>query len=171
MVPGIGPSPDRMVLGRMFAYGDSARYRVGTNYDQLPINRPVSEVHNYNKDGPMPYHHSGNQPVYAPNSYGGPKADPQRHPDPSWFVEGAEITRTAYDAHKDDNDFVQAGMLYRQVMSPTDRDHLVGNIVWHLSQGVERSIQERAVDDYWANVDPDLGTRVAHDLGLATPAR
>jgi catalase len=171
MVPGIGPSPDRMVLGRMFAYGDSARYRIGANYDQLPINRPVSEVHNYNKDGPMRFDHAGSQPVYAPNSYGGPKADPQRYADPSWFVEGAELARTAYEAHKDDDDFIQAGTLYRQVMTPTDRDHLAGNIVWHLSQGVERFIQERAVNDYWAKVDNDLGARIASDLGLPTPAR
>jgi catalase len=171
MVPGIGPSPDRMVLGRMFAYGDSARYRIGPNYDQLPVNRPVSEVHNYNKDGPMRYGHSGNQPVYSPNSYGGPKADPRRYSDPSWFVEAAEITRTAYDAHKNDDDFVQPGTLYRQVMTPTDRDHLADNIVAHLSQEVERSIQERAVKDYWAKVDSDLGTRVAQGLGLLAPAR
>ena len=171
MVPGIGPSPDRMVLGRMFAYGDSARYRIGPNYDQLPVNRPASDVHNYNKDGPMRYHHSGNQPVYAPNSYGGPKADHQRHSDPGWFVPGAEIARTAYEAHKEDDDFVQPGTLYRQVMTPTDRDHLVGNIAGHLSQGVERFIQERAVHDYWAKVDPDLGARVAREMGLATPAR
>ena len=171
MVPGIGPSPDRMVLGRMFAYGDSARYRIGPNYQQLPVNRPVSEVHSYSKDGPMAYHHNGSQPVYAPNSYGGPRADQRRYPDPSWFVEGAEITRAAYEAHKDDDDFVQPGTLYRDVMTPTDRDHLVDNIVWHLSQGVERFIQERAVKDYWAKVDPDLGTRIAHNLGLLTPAR
>jgi catalase len=56
-------------------------------------------------------------------------------------------------------------------MTPTDRDHLVGNIVWHLSQGVERFIQERAVNDYWAKVDPDLGARVARDLDVAIPAR
>ncbi len=79
--------------------------------------------------------YSGNQPVYAPNSYGGPKADQRRYPDPGWFVDGAEITRSAYEAHKDDDDFVQPGMLYRNVMTPTDRDHLVDNIVWHLSQG------------------------------------
>jgi catalase len=163
-VPGIGPSPDKMVLGRMFAYGDSARYRDGPNYNQLPINRPLNEVHNYNKDGPMRYHHSGNQPVYAPNSYGGPRADPQRYRDPSWFVEAAEIMRTAYVAHKDDDDFVQPGTLYRQVMSQTERDHLVDNIVWHLSQGVERSIQQRAVNDYLKPVDEDLGARVAHHL-------
>src|SRR5437879_3564111 len=168
-VPGIGPSPDRMVLGRLFAYGDSARYRDGANYDQLPINKPLNEVHNYNKDGPMRYHHSGNQPVYAPNSYGGPRADPQRYQDPGWFVEAAEIMRTAYVAHKDDNDFVQPGMLYRQVMSPTDRDHLVNNLVWHLSQEVDRFIQERAVNDYLTKVDPDLGARVAQGLGLGAP--
>jgi catalase len=171
MVPGIGPSPDRMVLARMFAYGDSNRYRTGPNYEQLPVNRPISEVHNYNKDGPMCYRHNGSQPVYAPNSYGGPHADPQRYPDASGCVDAAEIVRTASEAHKDDDDFIQPGTLYRQVMSPTDRDHLVGNIVWHLSQGVERSIQERAVNDYWSKVDPDLGARVGSELGVTTLAR
>ena len=170
-VPGIGPSPDRMVLGRMFAYADSNRYRSGPNHAQLPVNRPLDEVHNYDKDGPMCYHHNANQPVYAPNSYGGPKADPQRYRDPSWFVEGAEIMRTAYEAHQDDNDFIQPGTLYRQVMTPTDRDHLVDNIVGHLSQGVERFIQERAVNDYWTQVDPDLGARVAQGLGPETLQR
>jgi catalase len=165
-VPGIGPSPDRMVQGRMFAYADSSRYRTGPNYEQLPVNRPINEVHNYNKDGPMRFHHNGAQPVYAPNSYGGPEADPQRYRDPNWFVETAEIMRTAYEAHKDDNDFIQPGTLYREVMTSTDQDHLVGNIVWHLSQGVERFIQERAVNDYWAKVDPDLGARVAAGLGV-----
>ncbi len=81
-------------------------------------------------------------------------------------MEAAEIMRTAYVAHKDDNDFIQPGTLYRQVMSPTDRNHLVGNIVWHLSQGVERFIQERAVKSYFYPIDPDLGARVAKGLGL-----
>src|SRR5258706_4806834 len=147
-VPGIGPRPDRMVLGRLFAYGDSARYRDGANYDQLPINNPINEVHNYNKDGPMRYRHNGNQPVYAPNSYGGPRADPQRYRDPSWFVEAAEIMRTAYVAHKDDNDFIQPGMLYRDVVLPSDCDHLSSSIFCLLSQGVECSIQEPGGKSY-----------------------
>jgi catalase len=171
MVPGTGPSPDRMVLGRMSAYGDSNRYRTGPNYNQLPVNRPISEVHNYNKDGPMRFSYAGDQPVYAPNSYAGPHADPQRYHDPGWLVEAGEIMRTAYVSHPADDDFIQPGTLYREVMSPADRDHLAGNIVWHLSQGVERHIQERAVRDYWSKVDSDLGTRIAHDLGLLTPAR
>lgn len=165
-VPGIGPSPDRMVQGRMLAYGDSSRYRTGPNYQQLPVNQPLNEVHNYNKDAPMRFRHNGDQPVYAPNSYGGPKGDAQRHRDPSWFVESAEIMRTAYEAHREDDDFIQPGNLYRDVMTPTDRDHLVGNIVAHMSDGVERFIQERAIKDYWSKVDPGLGARVAQGLGL-----
>jgi catalase len=85
-------------------------------------------------------------------------------------VEAGEIMRTAYVAHKDDDDFIQPGMLYRQVMSPTDRDNLVGNIVGHLSKGVARPTQERAINCYWSKVDPDLGARVASGLGLAAPA-
>ena len=77
--------------------------------------------------------------------------------------------RTAYMAHKEDSDFIQPGMLYRNVMTPTDRDHLVSNIVGHLGHGVERFIQERAVNEYWSKVDPDLGARVARGLGLGTP--
>jgi catalase len=167
MVPGIGPSPDKMLLGRLFSYHDTHLYRIGTNYQQLPVNRPHSQVHSYNKDGAMRYKHDGDQPVYAPNSYGGPKADPNRYRDPSWFVEAGEIMRTAYVPHAEDNDFVQAGTLYRKVLSPTDRDHLVSNIVGHMGGGVERAIQERAVA-LWRQVDAELGQRIAHGLGLAT---
>ncbi|HEX6552655.1 MAG TPA: catalase [Ktedonobacteraceae bacterium] len=165
MVPGIGPSPDKMLLGRLFSYADIHRYRIGTNYQQLPVNAPQIDVHSYNKDGSMRYSYNANQPVYAPNSYGGPKADPQRYPEPSWFASG-EIMRSASTLHAEDNDFVQAGNLYRDVMTETDREHLVTNIVAHMSQGVERFIQERAVNTYWYQVDPDLGTRVAKGLGL-----
>ena len=129
LVPGTGLSPDKMLQARAFSYADTHRYRIGTNYQQLPVNQPRAEVHSYNKDGAMRYAHNGSQPVYAPNSYGGPQADPQRYGDPGWWVEAGEIMRTAYVAHKDDNDFTQPGTLYRQVMTPTDRDHLASNIV------------------------------------------
>ena len=79
MVPGIEPSPDKMLLGRLFSYPDTHRYRIGPNYLQLPINQPKSEVNSYNKDGAMRYRHSADQPVYAPNSYGGPAADEERY--------------------------------------------------------------------------------------------
>ena len=165
MVPGIGPSPDKMLLGRMFSYPDAHRYRIGTNYLQLPVNRPLNEVHTYNKDGAMAYRHNGDQPVYAPNSYGGPKADPERYPDATWPVEGSEMLRTAYQLRAEDDDFGQAGTLYRQTLSQTDREHLASNITGHMRQGVERAIQERAVA-LWRKVDPELGARITQGLGL-----
>lgn len=167
MVPGIGPSPDKMLLGRMFSYPDTHRYRIGTNYLQLPVNQPQSEVHSYNKDGAMRYRYAEHQPVYAPNSYGGPKADSEQYSDPAWFANG-EIARTAYTLHAEDSDFGQPGTFYRQVLSATDREHLISNIVGHLGQGVERHIQERALK-LWSQVDADLGSQIAKGLGMQAP--
>ncbi len=165
MVPGIGPSPDKMLLGRMFSYPDTHRHRIGVNYLQLPVNQPkAAAVHSYNKDGAMRYRHNGNQPVYAPNSYSGPKADPEHYSDASWSTNG-ELVRSAYTLHTEDSNFVQPGNLYRHALSVTDKDHLVNNIVGHLGQGVERFIQERALK-LWYQVDQELGARIARGIGL-----
>jgi catalase len=163
LVPGIGLSPDKMLMGRVFSYHDTHLHRIGANYEQLPINAPKSPVHSYSKDGAMTYHHNGSQPVYSPNSYGGPQADPSKEL-PTWWVEAAEIGRYAYEKHADDDDFVQPRALYRDVMNDTDRDHLVTNIVAHASDNVSDDVQRRVIG-YWTNVDADLGARVAAGLG------
>jgi catalase len=164
MVPGIGPSPDKMLLGRMMAYGDAHRYRIGTNYAQLPINRPRVGVRSYAIDGAMRYTPSAARRPYAPNASGGPAADP-RVAGPAWDVEAAEIGRYAYQAHRDDDDFVQARDLCLAVLGRTERDHLVHNIVEHLSQDVTLEVRLRAVE-YWRLVHDELGSRVAVGLGL-----
>jgi catalase len=164
LVPGIGLSPDKMLMGRIFSYHDTHLHRIGANYEQLPINAPKSEVHSYNKDAPMTYRHAGAEPVYAPNSYGGPQADTARAADLGWSVEAGELGRYAYEKHAQDDDFVQAGALYRDVMSETDRAHLLGNIVAHATQGVEHDVQLRVVE-YWRCVDADLGARLAKAVG------
>jgi catalase len=92
----------------------------------------------------------------------------QQRPPASVVVAG-EIMRTAYVAHKDDNNFVQPGTRYRTVMTPTDREHLMSNVVTHLSQGVPHTIQERAVRDYWSKVDADLGAHIGRGLGIEAP--
>jgi catalase len=169
MVPGIGPSPDKMLLGRLFSYPDTHRHRIGPNYLQLPINRPLSPVHSYNKDGAMRYHHSGDQPVYAPNSHGGPEADPSIG-EPGWFVEGKEMVREAYTLHSEDDDFGQPGTLYRTVLSDAERSNLAANIVGHATNNVAPETQERVIA-YWTSVDPDLGARVAAGIkGEGPPA-
>jgi catalase len=167
LVPGIGLSPDRMLMGRIFSYHDTHLHRVGTNYEQLPINSPKVEVHSYNKEGAMTFHHAGDQPVYAPNSYGGPAADADRAGQVNWEVKPGELGRYAYDKHVDDDDFGQAGSLVRDVLSETDREHLVTNVVGHASDHVSEEVQRRVVA-YWSLVDKDLGARVASGLGVDT---
>jgi catalase len=161
LVRGIGPSPDKMLLGRLFSYPDTHRYRIGPNYLQLPINSPKSAVHSYNKDGAMRYDNPGD-PVYAPNSFGGPKADPA-YMETTWGVEGGEMVRHAYTLHSEDDDFGQPGTLYREVLSDTDREHLVSNIVGHATNGVSAPVQKRVIE-YWTSVDSDLGSRVAQGI-------
>ena len=171
LVPGTGLSPDRMLMGRVFSYHDTHLHRIGPNYEQLPINAPKVEVHSYNKDAAMAYRHAGSQPVYAPNSYGGPEADPAKAGAVAWTVESAELVRAAYEKHSEDDDFGQTGTMYRDVMTDTDRDHLVGNIVGHAGDHVTEPVQLRVVA-YWSSVDPELGARVAAGLGrdTSTPA-
>lgn len=74
MIPGIEPSPDRMLQGRLFSYGDTHRHRLGPNYLQLPVNCPFS-VRNYQRDGPACLHNQGGAPNYFPNSFSGPISD------------------------------------------------------------------------------------------------
>jgi catalase len=127
LVPGIGLSPDKLLMGRISAYHDAHRHRIGADYEQLPINAPRC---------------------------GGPRADPSKAP-PSWRVEAGE---------KHIDDFIQAGTLYRDVMHPVDRAHLVTNIVAHAGAGVSAAVQSRVID-YWRSVDAELGARVAAGLG------
>jgi catalase len=159
LVPGIGPSPDKMLLGRLFSYPDTHRYRIGPNYMQLPVNRPKSPVHSYAKDGPMRYDNNGDQPVYAPNSYGGPAADTAQYGDiAGWHVAG-DMVRAAAELHADDDDFGQAHTMVRDVMDDAARDRLVDNIVGHLLNGVSEPVLARAFE-YWRNVDKETGDRI-----------
>ena len=169
LVPGIGLSPDKMLMGRVFSYHDAHLHRIGTNYEQLPVNAPTSPVHSYSKDGPMTYRHTGARTIYAPNSYGGPVADPAMAT-PNWPVEAGEIGRYAYELHAEDDDFGQAGSLYRDVLDPTDREHLAENIIAHASAGVTAAVQARVVA-YWTDVDAELGARVAAGLGYSGSAQ
>lgn len=167
LVPGTGLSPDRMLMARIFSYHDTHLHRIGPNYEQLPINRPQCPVHSYNKDGAMTYHHAGAQPVYAPNSYGGPEAGADgRAGEVGWDVEAGELVRSAYAKHREDDDFGQPGTLVREVMGDAERSALVENVVGHASQDVTRAMQLRVVA-YWTRVDESIGQRVAAGLGLS----
>ena len=158
MVPGIGPSPDKMLLGRMFSYPDAHRYRIGANYNQLPVNAPISPLHSYSKDGAMRYN-KVSDPVYAPNSKGGPAADSARYGEPAGWQTDGQMVHAAYTLHAEDDDWGQARTLVREVFDDGERDRLVANIVGHLLDGVTEPVLQRAFE-YWRNVDEDLGLQV-----------
>ena len=157
LVPGIGVSPDKMLLGRVFSYADAHRARIGVNYNQLPINAPLSEPDNYQTAGRMRFRYA-TAPVYAPNSKGGPQADSARYGDANWHVDG-QMARAAYTLREDDDDWGQAGTLVREVFDDAARSRLVSNVVGHLLGGVSEPVLERAFQ-YWKNVDQTLGERV-----------
>src|SRR5271157_5587005 len=112
-VPGIGPSPDKMLQGRLFAYGDAHRYRLGINHTQLPVNKPhAAEANNYGRDGYTRFDgNAGRAKNYDPNSFGGP-TQTNDGMYASMELHGATGS-FAWEYHKDDSDFVQAGDLYR----------------------------------------------------------
>jgi len=137
LVPGIGLSPDPMLLGRVFSYHEPHAQRLGTDYERLPINLPRGA------------------------------AAPGGEPWPGWSVEAGELRRFADATHAEDDDFGQAGTLYREVMTDADRAELTANIVGHAAADVSDEVRER-VADYWTQVDAELGARVA--AGLAARA-
>ncbi|MGW3293871.1 catalase [Streptomyces xiamenensis] len=166
LVPGIGPSPDKMLLGRLFSYPDTHRYRIGPNYAQLPPNRPVVPVRSYAKDGPMRYEPARTAAPYAPNSYGGPAADTARYGEPAGWRTAGEMVRAAYTLHSEDDDFGQAGTMVRTVLDDAARTRLVSNVAGHLKVDVSPPVLRRALD-YWRSVDAALGDRIAKEVNSA----
>jgi catalase len=162
LVPGIGLSPDKMLMGRIFSYHDTQLHRIGPNYEQLPVNRPLAGVHSYSRDGAMTYT-PGGDPSYAPSSQGGPQADPQAGADLNWSVDAGELGRYATEPHAEDDDFSQARALVNDVMDETQQTHLAQNIVAHASDGVGDAMQYRVIA-YWTKVDAQLGALVAAGL-------
>jgi catalase len=157
-VPGIGLSPDKMLLGRAFAYNDAQRNRIGVNFHQLPVNQPKTPVNTYIFDGHMAYHHSGAAPVYAPNSGGRPWADETGPAADGWQADG-DMVRSAYTLRAEDNDFTQPGVLVRDVFDDPQRDRLVDQVAGSLLSGVRSPVLEHAIA-YWKNIDAELGQRI-----------
>ena len=162
VVPGISHSPDKMLQLRIFSYADAHRYRLGVNYEALPVNKPRCPVHTYNRDGAMRFDgNDGGKVNYEPNSFGGPKED-HRFKEPPLPIEGAA---DRYDHRVGNDDYTQAGNLYR-LMSQPERDRLMDAIAGAMT-GVPEFIQQRQIG-HFAKADPAYGAGVAKRLGLDT---
>lgn len=165
-VPGIGLSPDKMLLGRAFAYADAQRNRIGTNFHQLPVNKPKVPVNTYMFDGQMAYEHSGNQAVYAPNSRDRSWADTTGKVEDAWEADG-DMVRSAYTLHAEDDDFGQPGTLVREVYNDDQRTTLIETVSGSLLGGVRSPVLERAFE-YWKSIDADVGRRIEEKVRAGT---
>lgn len=160
IVPGVDFSPDKLLQGRLFAYGDAHRHRVGANSHLLPINRPKNEVKNYHRDGAMRSDANGGSSVYyEPNSLGGPIETPANK-QASFEVHGMADS-VAYD---DDDHYTQAGDLYR-LLSEDGKTRLIANIVGHMQPVEDEAIKVRQIQ-HFLKADPEYGARVAAGLGI-----
>ncbi|WP_406120329.1 catalase [Streptomyces sp. NBC_00989] len=159
-VPGIGPSPDKMLQGRLFAYADAHRYRLGVNHTLLAVNAPkATTAQNYGRDGLMASNATSQGRAaknYEPNSYDGPTETGRALSAPV-AVTGYTGTHEA-PRHTKDDDFFQAGELYR-LMSPEERSRLVANIAGGLAQVSRDDVIERNLAHFHA-ADPEYGRRV-----------
>ncbi len=160
IVPGIGFSPDKMLQARIFSYADAHRYRVGTHYEALPVNRPRCPVNHYHADGAM----LGDIPErgnawYEPNSFSGPQED-KAYSEPPLKISG---DADRYDHREGNDDYSQAGALFR-LMPPDSQARLFSNIAAAMA-GVPEDIVRRQLV-HFHRADPAYGAGVAKALGI-----
>ncbi|SDS90042.1 catalase [Paenibacillaceae bacterium GAS479] len=161
VVPGIEPSEDKLLQGRLFSYSDTQRYRIGTNYLQLPINCPFANVSNNQRDGAMSQQSSRGSVNYEPTRHSdAPKEDPAYAETPDPLAANAASGRQRIAKT---NDFGQAGQVWRRY-SESEQEAVIRNLAGDLSV-VESSTQLRAVCNFY-RADAELGQRLSTALGI-----
>lgn len=158
---------DSLIAGRLFSYSDTHRHRLGPNHLQLPVNCPYRvSVKTYQRDGAMCFtDNQGSAPNYYPNSFGGPtELTAARKLEPKEKVSG-DVYR--HVSGQEDN-YSQASIFYKKVLSADEKLRLVNNISGHLADA-SPFLQERAVKNF-TQVSSELGARIAQNLKLKTTA-
>ena len=163
LVPGIGVSPDKMLQGRLFSYGDAQRYRLGVNHHLIPVNAPRCPVNSYHRDGLMRTDgNAGSRVGYEPNSHGEWRQQPE-YREPPLSLSGA----AAHWDHREDTDyFSQAGDLFR-LMTSAQQQALFDNTAASLD-GVSLDVQRQHIE-HCLQADHQYGKGVAQALGITLP--
>ncbi|MCX6151667.1 MAG: catalase [Ignavibacteriales bacterium] len=168
VIDGISYSPDKMLQGRLLSYPDAHRYRLGVNYEQIPVNKCPFAVNNYQRDGFMRVDgNSGSDPNYHPNSFDDIYVDESYKEQP--MVLDSNIAGW-YDrnAPGEDDHFTQPGLLFSKVMNDKDRKNLISNIVTAMS-GITGPKKDEIINrqlSHFYRADVRLGTSVAEGLGV-----
>ncbi|MFV0237239.1 MAG: catalase [Flavobacteriales bacterium] len=168
VVDGIGFSPDKMLQGRIFAYPDAHRYRIGANYNALPVNRCPFATNHYNRDGAMAFDGNGeDHPNYFPNSFDKLKLDESRKGE-NYKLDSKEVGYFNRNGKGDDDHFTQAGDLFDKVMTPEERTYTVNNIVGAMA-GIDGSKRDEIINRqlcHFFRANVQLGLAVAKGLGV-----
>jgi catalase len=158
LVPGIEPSEDKLLQGRLFSYFDTQRYRIGSNFQSLPVNAPKVPVHSNNQDGAFSNRQKSSDINYQPSESADNYSDNNKYKSSTATFNTTSVQQKISKP----NDFKQAGEFYR-TLSDTDKDHLVKNLVGDMSQIKNRSVLQKMVG-YFYMADSDLGKRLAKEL-------
>lgn len=161
VVPGIGFSPDKMLQGRLFSYGDAQRYRLGVNHHSIPVNAPRNNPHSYHRDGQMRVNGNyGSTLGYEPNSYGEWQEQPE-FAEPPLALEG---DADHWDFREDDDDYyTQPGKLFH-LMSPAQQQVLFENTARAMGDA-PLEVKVRHIGNC-LKADPAYGKGVAKALGI-----
>jgi catalase len=160
VVPGIGFSPDKMLQGRLFSYGDAQRYRLGVNHQQIPVNAPKCPVHSFHRDGAMRVDgNHGSTLGYEPNSYGEWQEQPN-YAEPPLGLHGA----ADHWNHREDTDYYSQPRALFQLMKPGQQQALFDNTARAMGDA-PRMVKLRHIRNCLA-CDPAYGAGVAKALGI-----
>jgi catalase len=162
MVPGIEPSPDKMLQNRLISYADTHRHRIGPNYARVPVNCPMHATNDtQNRDGAMRTDgNHGARENYSPNSFDDPAADGTWNE--SGFDVGGLIGRHDYVRHSEDSESAQPTNFWN-MLRDDERERLVGNIAGHLGEVTHEDIRKRSLE-YLAMASDELSSRVARAM-------
>jgi catalase len=156
--PGIGASPDKMLQARMFAYPDAQRYRIGVNYQALPVNRPKNAANNYHRDGSLRFDgNAGAKDNFEPNGFGGPIPEPSVKEPPLKISGDAD----RYNSHQGNDDYSQAGGLYN-ILTEDQKDRLTSTIAGTMAS-IPKALALENVE-HFKKCDPDYGSRIEKKL-------
>lgn len=168
VVDGISYSPDKMLQGRLLSYPDAHRHRLGTNYEQIPVNRCPYAVNNYERDGQMRVDdNGGSNPNYFPNSFDNIKAD-EAYKQPSWELDTVIADWFSRNGDGENDHYSQPGIFYREVLSAQDKKNLVSNISGAL-KGVTGPKKDEIINRqlcHFFRADIGFGMAVATALGI-----
>lgn len=167
VVDGIGYSPDKMLQGRLLSYPDAHRYRLGANYEQIPVNRCPFATNNYQRDGQMRIDgNGGSAPNYFPNSFDDIVVD-QSYKEPAWELESNVAAWYDRNAEGENDHYTQPGNLFR-LLVPEQQQNLISNVVGAMS-GIEGPRRMEIINRqlcHWFRADPKLGMGIAKGLGV-----